>query len=277
MAVKNIDGIRLWMRSLCDVLKATFWVIARNPLRLPFLGAGAWVWVELARRILEAYLVPVDDSSAHPVGVAAFFGWGGVLLAGTLTAPLANGAVIAAVSEYTLQGTMGMGRALRTAWGRASALIGASLLVLAGAIGIALVTGLLFGAVRLTVPVQGAWRMFWICAVALSGVSALFYWLVRCTFVAQAVVLEGCCAQASLDRSRVLVTGNWGRVLGTLIALGLVSWGVAVLLLTAPVVGQVVGQALATPIHVVGTTLLYAELCAEREGQNRGVLVKAQA
>ena len=277
MAVREIVGIRLWMRNLYDILKATFQVIVYNPIRLPLLGVGAWAWVEIAKWILNLPLVSVGGPRSQPVGLSALCGWGGVLLSDALTAPLATGVLIAAVSEYILQETIGMGRALWTAWRRASKLIGASLLVLTGVLGIALVTGFLFGAVRLTAPVQGAWRTFWTWAVALSGIIVVFYWLVRCTFAAQAVVLDGCSAQASLDQSRALIAGNWSRVLGALIALSIVSWFTTALLLTVPVLGSVLGPALTIPIHVVGTTLLYVELRAEREDKTREGVVKAQA
>ncbi|HEX5532446.1 MAG TPA: hypothetical protein VFX33_01765 [Actinomycetales bacterium] len=125
-------------------------------------------------------------------------------------------------------------------------------------------------------------------------VIGLLLWGVRLCLAPQAVVLEGLGARQSLRRSVDLVRGQYGRMLGVLLVVGLLSWvlaglvsapfatvgalvagsgtgdGLASLGLT-PVqlaisgVGAIISSTLAIPLFAAVLTLLFTDLRRERD------------
>jgi hypothetical protein len=112
----------------------------------------------------------------------------------------------------------------------------------------------------------------------LAGVLALLsvifapYFVVRWTFSAQAVMIEGKRNWAALDASSSIVKGNWWRTFGIMLVIVLIAVGPSIIagpagllppLAAATIVGLVI--ALTIPFLVTGQTLLYYDLKARKE------------
>lgn len=193
------------------------------------------------------------------VGVAA------VMPVSAIAYMLYSGAIAQAVEARLQDRPTGLflayGRALRRFW----PLLGASCVVGLLAMAAGLVTILVFG--------LGAVAVF------------VFY-----AFVSQAVVLERRGVLAAVRRSRALVAGDGGKVLGLLVLLvvlsALLSLGITSLLKVALLfvpepgdvatrqvrdfvwgqVAQSLGSVLLAPLTPIATTLLYYDLRVRREG-----------
>ena len=116
-----------------------------------------------------------------------------------------------------------------------------------------------------------------ILMLVLVGIPLFFYVLVIWFFAVQAVVIENKSTFDALKRSQELVKGNWWRVFG--IGVVFILLGIA-LLIPAIIVSVIVGLinavlanvvlgvavALVTPVLYIGSTLLYIDLRARKEG-----------
>ena len=111
--------------------------------------------------------------------------------------------------------------------------------------------------------------------ITIIGIPWAIMRMVRWAFLAQAVILDGATARASLSRSADAVQGNWWRTLGILLVIGLIAAiaqsiaSVPVLLAPPLLAGAVAAIATAAvfPFMGIGTTLLYLDLKARREAE----------
>ncbi len=109
-------------------------------------------------------------------------------------------------------------------------------------------------------------------AITVIGIPFAIYFGVRWTFIWQVALLQGIGPRDALSRSSDLVKGNWWRVVGILFVVGIIagaiSWILGLILGLIPVVGEIIGIILITPIAIIGATLLYYDLRVRREGYN---------
>lgn len=146
---------------------------------------------------------------------------------------LAQGALIHAVSEQTVRQTSNFGQSYRAAWQRIGNLIGACLLV-----GLAVL----------------------LMAITIIGIPVAIYFGVRWSFVLQTILIEGSGITESLSRSSNLVEGNWWRVFGIMLLVGLTAGVISSVLSFIPVIGAIIGAVVATPLMAAAQTLLYYDL-----------------
>ena len=174
--------------------------------------------------------------------------------------PLMAGALIHAVSEQYLRQTIDIHRAYRFAWKRLGAMIGATILAFLTVVGMFVI------ATSVTKAIS-------------SGVGAIFmviyfctaiYLTVRWIFIWHAALLEDLGPKPALSRSSALVKGNWWRVLGIMLVVGIIGVVISFLLVlilgVIPIVGPIIGGILSAPIAIIGATLLYYDLRGRQEG-----------
>ena len=229
-------------RDLGDIVGETFEIYRRNFLRLIVIVAIVEVILYLLSWVWLLPLVMTGES----IDVLVLFIVIAVILVVSFVAyALIEGALIHAVSEQSLGQTIGIGRAYRFAWRRLGAMIGAAILAGLAEIGM---------------------------AITIIGIPAAIYFGVRWIFIWQAALFEGVGPRAALSRSSDLVRGNWWRVGGILFVVGIIagaiSWVLGLILGLIPVVGEIIGIILPTPIAITGATLLYYDLRVRREGYN---------
>lgn len=242
-------------RGLGDILGETFGIYGRNFLRLIAIVAIVMVTVEVIQYILVSVLVlPSITPGGQIEPLAPFMVWGAisigfviVLVVLIVAYPLMEGALIHAVSEQSLGQTIGIGRAYRFAWRRLGAMIGAMFLS-----GLALLG----------------------MSITIIGIPFAIYFGVRWTFIWQAALLEGVGARAALSRSSDVVRGNWWRVLGIMFVVGIIVWVISFVLGFIPIVGDIIGTILTTPIAIIGATLLYYDLRVRKEGYSLQTLAE---
>jgi len=244
-------------RSLGGILSKTFKIYWRN-----FLGLMVIVVIPLTVLYALDYVLmtPVINTAEMEISsLPLFFVMLAIFL---LVYALMGGALIHAVSEQSLGRTIGVGRAYGFAWRRLGAMIGAQflafLVVLVASIPVIIVA---FFLIPLTLG-------FSFLLVAIPAI----YFGVRWAFIVQAALLEGVDARAALSSSTDLVKGNWWRVFGILLVVGIIVGGVAFILeLTVgriPYAGSVIAGILPTPIVITAATLLYYDLRVRKQGYN---------
>jgi hypothetical protein len=217
-----------------------------------------WTFVVL----LAAFDIPVAiGSSLIPMEDEAFCGGAALIgVLGLFSYTFQEGAMTYAAGQAYLNSVVGPIQSLRVALSRLGSLLGAASMAGLAVIGM---------------------------SITIVGIPFAIYFGIRWSFAAQAIVLEGCGARASLARSSELVRGNWWRVLGTstliqagqvianLLAGLFVSGRVAaverawsrnevVSSLLQPI-ASIVPEILAGAFFIIGMTVLYYELQARRE------------
>lgn len=174
---------------------------------------------------------------------------------------LQQGALIHAVSEQTVRQTVGLGWAFSAARRRLVAMIATGLLYV-------LATSAIIGIM------VAASLVSWPLAILgmLAALPVIYFFGVRWAFVLQVIVIEGAGPIEAFSRSRSLVQGNWWRVFGILLVVGLIVGAITMttgLLVLIPVLGWVVQLAvpiLLAPIMVIAQTLLYFDLRHRERG-----------
>lgn len=177
-----------------------------------------------------------------------------ILLYSIVGFPLMSGALIQAVSEQYLLKTMDFKRAYSFSSERLGAMVGASILVGLVVMGIIIISSL----TTAISPVIGGILM-------MAGGIAFIYLIINWIFIWQAAALDGRGAVASLSRSANLVEGNWWRVLGIMLVLGIITLAINLVAWMIPVAGTLIGSILSTPVYTVGITLLYYDLRVRKE------------
>jgi len=252
-------------RSIGGILGETFGTYGRNFLRL--LAIVAIVEVSLGILAVGLTLLAIMPAIMGEGGIASLIPLiviGIIVVAGYIIAyPLMTGALIHAISEQHLHQPVSIGRAYRYAWGRIKALIGASILV--ALIMVAIVAALILLGIAI-VPALGIAGWIILSLLIILGIVAMVYLGVRWTFILQAVLLEGCSPIAAFSRSSTLVKGSWWRVLGIMLVVYIIVTAISAILGMIPLVGSIIGGLIATPIGIIGATLLYYDLRVRKEG-----------
>ncbi len=108
--------------------------------------------------------------------------------------------------------------------------------------------------------------------LALASLIALPYFVVRWTFSAQAVIIDGKRNWSALDMSSSLVKGLWWRTFGILLVIGIIAIGPLLLsssatllpVLPATIIVSVV-VAFVLPFIITAQTLMYYDLKARKQ------------
>jgi hypothetical protein len=244
-------------RNLGGILGETFRIYKRNFLRLLAIVAVVQVINMSALLFSFAVLFPVLMAQGKIESVTPFLLNVIIFLLCIIVAfPLMEGALIHAVSEQYLSRPIGIGRAYRFAWERLGALIGAMFLGFLGLAGVIMISYFMA-----SINLPGARYIF-----VPVGFCAVIYLMVRWIFVWQGALLEGLGPIAALSRSSDLVNGNWWRVLGIMVVVGIITTAIGAILWKIPEVGEIIGSVLSIPIFAIGGTLLYYDLRVRKEG-----------
>jgi len=247
-------------RTLGDIINETF----------SLYGKGLWTFVaiviipEVILFVLSAVVfIPIilvggisDGFDFSPfsfdynyelgVGIGLVIVLGLVLfIVSLIVSALMQGALIHAVSEQTARQTSNFGQSYSAAWQRIGNLIGASLLA-----GLAV----------------------FLMAITIIGIPVAIYFGVRWFFILQAILIEGSGITESLSRSSSLVEGNWWRVFGIMLMLGLIGCVISFALSFIPIIGSIIGAVVATPIMAAAQTLLYYDLRHRKGGYTTDAL-----
>ncbi len=102
--------------------------------------------------------------------------------------------------------------------------------------------------------------------ITIIGIPFAIYFGIRWIFIWQAVMVEGVGARDALSRSSEAVKGDWWRVLGIAIVVGIIVWVIGFVVGLIPTVGSTIGVILSTPIGIIGATLLYYDLRVRKQG-----------
>jgi len=248
-------------RNFGDILGETFRIYGRNFLKLLAIVAIVEVILAVLGTILGFSLWEYIMTGGTIESLAPFIVIGIILLVGSIVAyPLMQGALIHAVSQQYLRQAIGIGKAYGFAWRRLLAMIGAGILAFLAISAII--------AICITVAIF-SW-VGWIL-IPVGSVAAI-YLMVRWIFIWQAALLEGLGPIAALSRSSALVKGNWWRVFGIMLVVGLIAGAISAILGIIPIVGATIGSILSTPISAVGGTLLYYDLRVRKEGYSLDTL-----
>jgi len=246
-------------RSLGAMLAETFRIYGGNSVRLLAIVAI----VEIALRFmwsipdfsgLEPLLTEGKTQSLGrliPIGIM-------LLVASIMGLSLMQGALIYAVSEQYLRGSIRIGRALRFAWERLASMAGAMLLAIFAVMGIVMVS--------IGFPVNSIPKTGYLFVTA--GFCVSVYLLVCWSFILQVTLLEGLGPLAAISRSTSLVRNNWWRVLHMTFAVGLITVAISLIIGALPTIGPALGNVLSTPVFVIGITLLYYDLRVRKEEYN---------
>ena len=232
-------------RNLRGILGETFKIYARNFLRLSAIVA-----------IVEVSVVLLQGIMSHvKIESPVLF-----ILSSIVAAPLMGGALIHAVSEQYFRQTIGIGRAYRFAWRRSGALLGATILTF---LAIAAILIIAIGIAKVISSEAGSTISF---IFAAPGFCAALYLSISWVFIYEAALLEGLGPIAALSRSSALVKGNWWRVWGIMLVLGIITSAITAIFGKLPEAGTAIGSILSTPILVIGNVLLYYDLRVRKEG-----------
>lgn len=267
-------------RALGDIFRDTFGIYGKNFLRFLIIVAIYTVPVSIVSALVQLWgaslaIVPqIDPSSVYLLLLAALLAAAAIIVTLAILSLVGSGAIIHAVSEHSLRGTVAIRRAYRFAWGRLLSLAGAQILA-----------GLAVG----------------LAAITIIGIPFAVYFGVRWQFAAQAVILEGRGAVDALSHSGDLVKGSWWRVVGIMFAAGIVTgilgaliglpFGIASGVLSVPsgsyetgvimplevivsTVGGVLSSVITGPITGIWATLLYYDLRVRKEGYSLETLAK---
>ena len=248
-------------RNIIGILGEAFKIYGRN-----FLGLMVIVVIPEAVLYALGYVLmkPVIDTATMDIPSLPLFlvKVVVVLVASFVAYALMGGALIHAISEQSLGGTIGIGRAYGFAWRRLGAMIGAQFLAFLAILGASIPAIIVaFFLIPLTLG-------FSFLLVALPAI----YFGVRWAFIVQAALLEGVDARAALSSSTDLVKENWWRVFGIMLVVGMVVGAIGSILgLTVgwiPYAGSVIAGILPTPIAITAATLLYYDLRVRQQGYN---------
>jgi hypothetical protein len=103
-------------------------------------------------------------------------------------------------------------------------------------------------------------------ALGLVYIAAVFYVAIIWQFALPSALLEGCNPITALSRSFQLVNGNWWRVLGIIVVLVLIVFGINLVLRFVPIIGPLASAVFAPPITAIGAALLYFDLRVRKQG-----------
>lgn len=228
----DLDGVVRTAWSLFRFAWRTLIGIALIPLGIAYLimtPISAAVspafsdWLQRYQNALAQGLRPPPFPNDQGIGVLLLIGAAlGTVLAGVI----ASGAIIHA-SDAMFRGRPTTARgALAVAMRRSPSLIGQQLLLFLAMFGV-LLLGIVFGSFFIA---GGSAAAFIGIVVMVASFAAAIFIVMRWTFGAQAVVLEGAGAVEGLSRSWRLVAGSGWRVLGYVLVFGLISLGAALVL-----------------------------------------------
>jgi hypothetical protein len=237
-------------RDIGSIISDTFRIYGRNFLKLAAIAAIVQVIIYILTVIL---LIPFFMSSVVGGGsdlVAYLILIYSVIVIIYLVVTIAasvlmEGALIQAVSEQSLERSIGIGRAYGFAWKRFGSMLGATFLILLALVGM---------------------------SITVIGIPFAVYFGVRWSFIVQAALLEGVGPRAALSRSSAIVKGNWWRVLGIMLVVYIIASVISVVLAFIPVIGSIIGSILVTPIGITAAILLYYDLRFRESGYNKETL-----
>lgn len=96
-------------------------------------------------------------------------------------------------------------------------------------------------------------------------VSIGIFVMVKLAFITQAVFVENLSVTGALGRSWNLVSNNWWSTFGYLLVILLIGFAISLVFTFIPFIGQLISIFIATPIMLIGTTLIYWDLRAREE------------
>ena len=254
-------------RNLAGILDETFAVYGRHWRK--FIG------IVLVTQLPESVVTLIVIQTLGWGPVLVFFGVGG---ASVLAKTIAFGATVQAVGQHYVNGRVDTTVCYRRVWAQIVPLVIVSvvftltLLLIPGTVGLIA-----------SIVVAGAYVFLLIPAIV-----ALVYW----SMTLQIVMTERIETLDAIKRSVALVKGNWLRLFGTMIVLGLMAFGMSVVLNVPFVIGTLVAgldttfglpasvafaatlliEVVLPPVLFIAGTLMYYSLRFEKEPFNLATL-----
>jgi hypothetical protein len=238
-------------RDLGSIISDTFRICGKNFLKLAAIAAIVEVIIYVASFVLGFPYFPgfmggtsynMFDQFSVLLLVPLMLLFSVVVI---IASVLLKGALIHAVSEQSLDRSIGIGRSYGFAWKRFGSMLGAAILVALAIVGM---------------------------SITIIGIPFAVYFGVRWNFVVQAALLEGVGPRAALSRSSAIVKGYWWRVLGITLVVAIIGLIVTLGLWFIPFVGSVIGSILVVLFSVTAATLLYYDLRFRKSGYNTETL-----
>ncbi len=257
-------------RDLVSILSGIFGIYKRN-----FFGVIAIVailFVPLYTGILYFFFafqsaVPAFHGSGGFDGETGFFYWMIIFMIYSLISALVyifiSGAITHAVSQQYLRKTMSIRQAYNFTWSRFKTIVGASILFFLALLGM---------------------------SITIIGIPFAIYFGVRWAFIWQAALLEDVGARSALSRSSIIVKGNWWRVLGIFLLIGLIQAALNGVfgLISSGIFGfisqdgymvwqtipSIILTVLIFPIYGICAPLLYFDLRLRKEGLTLNMLAE---
>jgi hypothetical protein len=275
--------------SVGEILDGAVQTIRQNPKVM--LGLAAVVNLVLAVAVVLIQVVvlratissgnPFDQPDADSVGVGDVLAPFVQLVVQWVGSTLLTGVLVISVSEAVLGRRPSIGQVWARARGRLWALLGVTVLVTLGIIGI-VVAVLVPGFIVLLAGSTPGGAVLLVFG-GLAAVPLALWVAVRWLFASPAVLLERIGVWASFSRSSRLISGSWWRCLGIwLLAQVLASVVAGVLqvpfIIAAAVIGSgpvsvvvglvggVIARTLVAPFSAAILALLYIDLRMRREG-----------
>lgn len=265
---KEIIPSILGPKDIGDILSDTFKIYFKNFLRI----IAIVFIVQLVGNIFTSIILPTPRGLfgtygriQFPTPSTALLIIGIVVFILTIFVgyPFVTGALIHAVSKQRLRRPINIKEAYRSSWKRFGSLVGVHFLRLLAIFGIMFVS---------IIPVALSRGV--LVPIMIIGYGFAFYYMIRWLFVLEVVLVEGLGPVPALSRSAVLVKGDWWRILGIMLLLGLIMWAIMLLFGRIPIFGGMLSSILAYPVLVIGEILLYYDLRVRKDGYTPEVLAK---
>jgi hypothetical protein len=180
---------------------------------------------------------------------------------------LAQGAMVYCTAEQYFRHPIDNGYAYRFSWKRLPNMLGAVLLIFLTTIAIiSIPVGILLASYFHVLPSMNPQLTILVITLGLVSLLALIYIGTVWQFALPAVLLQGCGPISALRASFELVKESWWRVFGIIFVLGLIVFGINLVLAFVPIIGRFVSTIFTPPITFIGSALLYFDLRVRKQG-----------
>lgn len=268
-------------RNLGGILKETFLIYKKNIWRFAAIIAIVTIPISVVASLVFFVIILFPNPPASGVGheeiimqhlpvlIPAYII---ILLISVVAGVLSQGAMVYCTAEQYFRHPIDNVYAYKFSWKRLPNMLGA---VFLGLLTIIAIMSIPFGILlahsfQLVPNMNPQYAQLIILAVTLGLVSllAITYIAIVWQFALPAALLEGCNPLTALSRSFQLVKGSWWRVFGIILVLGLIVFGIQLVVEFVPIIGGFVSAVFTPPIISIGSALLYFDLRVRKEGYN---------
>ena len=128
--------------------------------------------------------------------------------------------------------------------------------------------------------ILGMMYILGLIALVVVVIPVITYFLVKWSFILQAIIIEGAGPTEAFDISSTMVYCYWWRVFGILLLIGIVfggiGYGLGHVFQFLDGYGQVVVNVIITPLGIIGSTLLYYDIRSRKIRKHSAEEAKAE-